>query len=39
MRRLFAVLGLATMLFAVPAGVASAASGPTAAKLGHCAVC
>ena len=39
MRRMFAVLGLATMLLAVPAGVAQAASGPSAAKLGHCAVC
>ena len=39
MRRFFAIAGLTTLLFAVPAAGAQAASGPSAAKLGHCAVC
>ena len=39
MRRTISVLGLATLLLAAPAAVAQAASGPSVAKLGHCAVC
>ena len=39
MRRMFAVLGLATMLLAVPAGVAQAGSAPSVPLAGHCAVC